>query len=198
MYTSSHIQFRYSTCLNYVLMVVGTLASFLHGAAFPVAMFIFGDITNAFINHAITNAELSIAPCPLDNNGSNTLTILNFTSFINMSIDCSRRYTFIDPITNLACTNFLYQDVLTLVVGADTTCLTDQLFIAEINRLVYIFIGIAVCAFFMGMIQTWFFKLPAEHQIHKIRLGYYNSILRQEQAWFDLNDVGNVASHLSR
>ena len=193
------MQFRYSTCVDVILMVVAALASFLNGSAFPAAMFIFGDITNAFINQQFTSAPLPVAPCPLDDSlgGNNTLIIQNFTSFIGTA-DCYKLYTYVDPISGLSCTNFTYGDVLSLIVGSDTTCLTDQLFTAEINRLIFIFIVIAVSAFVMGFIQTWFFKLPAERQVFKIRHKYYSSILRQEQAWFDLHHTGTLISHLSQ
>lgn len=153
--------------------MLGTLASFVHGSAFPVAMFIFGDITNAFINREVTDS-------------------------LNATVDCNAVFDYMLPDSNITLFNATLQDVLALTVGGDVRCLTDDLFRAEINRLVFIFIGIAVGAFLFGMVQTWFFRLTAERQVFKIRLQYYRAVLRQELAWFDLNPTGSISDHLSR
>ncbi|XP_066484598.1 ATP-dependent translocase ABCB1 isoform X2 [Tiliqua scincoides] len=45
--------FRYSNCVDKLLMVVGTLLSALHGAALPCMMIIFGDMTDSFVGAGI-------------------------------------------------------------------------------------------------------------------------------------------------
>ncbi|XP_027754516.1 multidrug resistance protein 1 isoform X1 [Empidonax traillii] len=41
--------FRYSTCSDKLLMVIGTTLAVVHGSALPIAMIIFGDMTDSFV-----------------------------------------------------------------------------------------------------------------------------------------------------
>lgn len=165
--------------------MVGLVAGFLHGSAFPVAMFIFGDITNAFIDREATAAIFSTiggAPCPIDPT--------------NITRSCDIFFPF--PDSSGLCALFSINQLLSAVAGANVTCLTDDLFIDEVNRLVYIFIGIAVGAFVFATFQNWSFRLAAERQVYKIRMSYYRAVLQQEQGWFDLNSTGTLSNHLTR
>uniref|UniRef100_A0A8C3RS51 ATP binding cassette subfamily B member 4 n=1 Tax=Chelydra serpentina TaxID=8475 RepID=A0A8C3RS51_CHESE len=45
-----HFQFRYSDWLDKLLMVLGSAMAILHGAALPIMMIIFGDMTDSFVN----------------------------------------------------------------------------------------------------------------------------------------------------
>ncbi|XP_021098295.1 multidrug resistance protein 1 [Heterocephalus glaber] len=47
---STFTMFRYSNWLDRLYMVLGTLASIIHGAALPLMMLVFGDMTDSFAN----------------------------------------------------------------------------------------------------------------------------------------------------
>ena len=47
-------QFKYATCFELFLMVVSVVFAICHGSALPIAMFVFGDLTNLFANYDIT------------------------------------------------------------------------------------------------------------------------------------------------
>lgn len=180
-------------------MLLGVVSAFLHGACFPVAMFVFGDITNAFINREATHSSLGPVLCPLDPPQSGTLLIPDFSGTFNATPpDCAATYSFVNPITNGSCSDFTLQDVFTLTLSTQYECLTNDLFIDEVNRLVYIFIGIAAAAFLLGLLQIWFFRLAAERQVFKIRTHYYRALLSQELAWFEETPAGTINSYLSR
>ena len=49
-------QFRYSTGLDKLLMLVGTLCALAHGACLPILLLVFGDMTDLFID-AAQNAD---------------------------------------------------------------------------------------------------------------------------------------------
>uniref|UniRef100_A0A2K5NII8 ATP binding cassette subfamily B member 4 n=1 Tax=Cercocebus atys TaxID=9531 RepID=A0A2K5NII8_CERAT len=51
--------FRYSNWLDKLYMVVGTLAAIIHGAALPLMMLVFGDMTDTFANAGNLGALLS-------------------------------------------------------------------------------------------------------------------------------------------
>lgn len=52
---SSHPQFRYSSCLDKLLMIVGSLLAIAHGSSLPIMMIIFGDMTDSFVSSGGTN-----------------------------------------------------------------------------------------------------------------------------------------------
>uniref|UniRef100_A0A669QS60 ATP binding cassette subfamily B member 1 n=1 Tax=Phasianus colchicus TaxID=9054 RepID=A0A669QS60_PHACC len=46
---SSCSQFRYSSCTDKLLMIFGSLLAIAHGSSLPIAMIIFGDMTDSFV-----------------------------------------------------------------------------------------------------------------------------------------------------
>lgn len=53
---SSHSQFRYSSWSDKLLMILGTLMAIAHGSSLPIAMIIFGDMTDSFVASGNTNS----------------------------------------------------------------------------------------------------------------------------------------------
>ncbi|XP_042744187.1 ATP-dependent translocase ABCB1 isoform X3 [Lagopus leucura] len=47
--------FRYSTCTDKLLMIFGSLLAIAHGSSLPIAMIIFGDMTDSFVTSDETN-----------------------------------------------------------------------------------------------------------------------------------------------
>ena len=47
-------QFKYATYLDVFLIVTSLLFAICHGSALPIAMYVFGDLTNLFANYDIT------------------------------------------------------------------------------------------------------------------------------------------------
>ncbi len=164
------LQFRYATALDVVLLLLGSVAGVLNGSAFPIAMFIFGRITNAFINRELTAALVvqDVAFCTQDPPESGIITILNFTGFIG-DPDCSDVYSYTD-LTGATCSNFSLQSILSLASGSRTECLTNDLFIDEMNLQVYSLLGVTLGAFIFGFFQTLFFNLAAERQVSLLYL----------------------------
>jgi ABC-type multidrug transport system fused ATPase/permease subunit len=188
-------------------MLLGTIGAVLHGVAFPISMNIFGDIANAFVDHDASRGiiQQSIAPCPGFNATSltrNSPFIGDFSTLVGGNesvVDCAGVFTFVNPlIPGSTCAEFTLQEVLQDTVNAQITCLDNGLFIDEVNRQIFIFLGVAFGALLVAIAEVWFFQTAAERQVHRIRLCYYKSILRQDIAWFDTNPTGEVASRLSK
>lgn len=180
------------------LLVCGTLAALLHGAALPVALYMFGDITDTFFSREVTYSPPERARCPRDPTSSPlSLSLANSSSALTPN--CATP-TYKDLAINATCTNFTLKDVLSVSVGSEATCLTNDLFIKRIDELVLVFIGIAVGVFVFGVFQVWFYRLAAERQVLRIRLHYYRAVLKQalDLGWFDLQPRGIVDCHLSR
>ena len=110
-------------------------------------------------------------------------------------------------------TNDFYMPVTTEACGcvqtafqqhnSESRCLSDYTFIHGDGGIdgilwtIYLFLIITVGVFILAYIQISFIQLACERQIHKIRLLYYSSVLRQEIGWFDLNPSGELSSRLN-
>uniref|UniRef100_A0A8B9THA1 Multidrug resistance protein 1 n=1 Tax=Anas platyrhynchos TaxID=8839 RepID=A0A8B9THA1_ANAPL len=60
----SPLLFRYSSCTDKSLMIVGTLMAIAHGISLPIAMAIFGDMTDSFVNFGNTGNGSDVTPPP--------------------------------------------------------------------------------------------------------------------------------------
>ena len=171
-------------------MTVGAVSAIIHGSSLPLLMFVFGELTNTFINQAISrNITTSF------NNGSyNCSASLNPLFFINDTItdflgDTCRNISQLTPSST-------YSDLL-INCGQQSPCVGNDEFIATINNQVFAFIGIAVGVFIFANLQISFFQLACERQVQKIRHLYYQAILRQEIGWFDAHSSGELATRLT-
>lgn len=61
----------------------------------------------------------------------------------------------------------------------------------------YYYVAIAVGWVVVIALQMISWGLTAERQVHAIRKAFFKSILRQEMAWFDMNDSGELNTRLS-
>ena len=187
----SHLQLRYATAFDWLLMLLGTISAVAHGTAFPGAMLVFGDITNAFVNHEASRTLANDNSVSLTLQNS-TVVAINFQNLTGGNVDCSVSYTIEDLQLS-----FTLGDVLTMIFGNEARCLDDDAFISDINRFIYIFLGIAGGAFLAGWVQVWLFQMTAERQVRRIRLSYYRAILRQDISWFDVNSSGELSNRLT-
>ena len=228
----------------------------VHGAALPGAMYVFGDLTNLFVNHDISRQVFdnftavvtqSYSRVIFDDTGNTTdfleavmmgtinpnlittqmdLTIIGLI-FTNNTIP-------FEVVNNVSCViyNYAVQEGLTIYetleeirdgdrrirpseggcecvtlffesFGSQARCLTDDTFIFgeggvdgilwTIYLLLIITVGVFIAAYFqISLIQT-----ACERQVQKMRLLYYQSVLRQDIGWFDVNPSGEVSSRLN-
>lgn len=52
-------QFRFATCRDTVMMVLGGLCALVHGAASPLMLLVYGMMTNTFVAYELEVQELS-------------------------------------------------------------------------------------------------------------------------------------------
>ena len=183
-------------------MAVGTLAAILHGAIFPGAMILFGDITNALVDYTttrtlVTNPSFPIPILTGGNGSATSTTIVNFLLLTNGSIDCSASYDTPPDLVYLLNSTFTLDDFLRLFLSNQLSCLGEAEFIRLVNTLVYIFVGLALASFLFGSVQLTTFQLACESQVLRMRLKYYRALLRQNIAWFDSNQTGEITNKLS-
>ena len=183
-------------------MLIGGLASIAHGVAFPVAMLIFGEMTNAFVNQftslQLANTEFSFDPAEFI--GGDRFAIvcidvllsgfINFTNITGGVVNCSEDFI-------LICPNLNFDDSLRLGVTELAECLENDEFIDLINKYVLYFCLIGVGAFIAAFFQISFFQTACERQVYRIQQLFYRAVLRQEIGWFDTTASGELASRLS-
>lgn len=99
-----HSQFRYATSFDYILMFISIAFAILNGAALPGSMYVFGDLTNLYVNY---DASLQIF-----SDVSSTLT----TEFSNIAFNESGSLTSIEEGVNNSIITpnlFMFEDNLT-------------------------------------------------------------------------------------
>ena len=192
-------QFRFASVRDVILLTFGTIFAILHGAGFPIAMLIFGQLTDAFIDQAITAALVD--PDNINSTASflalsyPSLSDVNVESLLSVnittgSVDCDAQFNY----ENISLT---LDEIITVYYGNGRECLGIQAFTDIIQVQCFIFIGIAVGTMLVSFFQSLFFQLVAERQVHLIRQNFYRSILRQNIGWFDANPSGELSSRLS-
>jgi len=172
-------------------MTIGAIAALAHGTALPLLMFVFGDLTNSFINIAVSQGLVT----PLNNGTLNCSANIN-PIFIGQPAEAVFNYTLTCDANSTITASTTYDTLLPLC-GQRIDCLDFEEFNTQVNFQVIYFVVIAVSVFLVANLQISFFQLACERQVHKIRLLYYRAILRQEIGWFDANPSGELASRLS-
>ena len=156
-------------------MLIGMVAAMAHGAALPLLLLFFGDLTNVFFSQSAT-VELGEA-IRAEMNGT------------ELNINCTANYTLMGSTGTI--TEFIQLNL------PQAMCLLGNEFLEAINLQTYTFLGIGASVFVLAYIQISFFQTAAERQVYKIRLKYYHAVLRQNIAWFDANPTGEISTRLS-
>ena len=69
--------------------------------------------------------------------------------------------------------------------------------LAQVRELAYTFMIVGVYALVMATIQTGCFETVAYRATHNMKLQWFSALLRQDPAFFDVHDVGGIASNVS-
>ncbi|CAJ1946712.1 unnamed protein product [Cylindrotheca closterium] len=69
--------------------------------------------------------------------------------------------------------------------------------LAQVRELAYTFLIVGVYALVMATIQTGCFETVAYRATHNMKLQWFSALLRQDPAFFDVHDVGGIASNVS-
>ena len=161
-------------------------------------MLIFGQLTDAFIDQAIS---VKFVSNNTDTASGCIATTYNFSTaeaamlaetmvITDGFVNCSAEYNFSETSTTL-------KDLIPECFGRGRKCLGNSQFNDKIKTQCYIYFGIAVAIFFFSGLQSLFFQAVAERQVYIIRRNFYCAILRQDIGWFDKNPSGELSSRLS-
>ncbi|XP_064648001.1 ATP-dependent translocase ABCB1-like isoform X1 [Lineus longissimus] len=167
--------FRFGTCLDYFLMIIGTLGAMGHGAALPLVLLFFGEMIDSFAVYSQLEKILST---------------VNFTQYGTTREAASQNYSILFPIMYQEGFNKTAADLL--AQGSAPSTLMDRL---TYFAILYVGLGCAVLVAAYLQIMCWL--TASERQCWKIRTSYFRSVMKQEIGWFDLTETGQLATRLS-
>lgn len=99
-------QFRFSTCKDVLMMVVGSLCAVLHGSAQPLMLLVFGLLTDTFIEYDIELTELSDDRKECVNNTIQWKRNYTMSQFLNQSdlgLIINSTLEMLTPLRNMTC-----------------------------------------------------------------------------------------------
>ncbi|XP_051908244.1 bile salt export pump-like isoform X2 [Hippocampus zosterae] len=173
--------FRFATCNEVLMMVVGSICAVLHGSAQPLMLLVFGLLTDTFIEYDIELNELSDERKECVNNTiqwtknyTNTFAGLNQSHW--SSINYSEWETFA-PLRSRPC------GILDIEY--------------EMTKFAFYYVGIGAAVFILGYFQISLWVNAAAKQIQLIRKVYFSKVMRMEIGWFDCTSVGELNTRMS-
>jgi ABC-type multidrug transport system fused ATPase/permease subunit len=185
-----------------LLMIVAACVAVLHGAVLPAAMFVFGLLTNAFVNQyssaQLANYELEFDPLEYISMGRFAAVdvrvivtgFINFTNITGGVVNCSDSYELL-PF------NQSFDDILQVGVTRLARCLDNPTFLSLVNRYTVVFVGLGVASWLLGGAHVSLFRLSGVWQVRRLRSCLFSSLLQQEAGWFDATPPGEVVSRIT-
>lgn len=211
MHDSSVImQFHFATGLDWFLMVLGSLMAFLHGFVLPIALLLLAFIADAFAFHDVSrftannrvevpfqyllSLQSNRAPGADANQG---LIEINMQILSGGIVNCSKVYTHTLPPPFPGVFQFTIGDLIRSATVPTAVCYDNISFTNYITNLIIGMLVVIVTVAVLGAFQMLIFHLTSERQMGKMRVNYFQSILRQERKWHDLHTQGELSLHLS-
>lgn len=150
----SSSQFRFATCREILMMIVGSFCAIIHGSAQPLMLLVFGLLTDTFIDYDI---ELNELRDPAKHCLNSTIQWRNLTAEenveLNMTRACGWEITLFLKTVKwiLTALSLIY----TLFINNDLSFFVRLLNIEyEMTNFAYYYIGIGCAVFVLGYIQV--------------------------------------------
>ncbi|CAF1942165.1 unnamed protein product [Rotaria magnacalcarata] len=160
--------FRFANGTDFFYMIIGSIAALAHGAAFPLMLLIFGNLTDIFTNRTFN------------------LCTANLTEFDGLC----------PPGVVLTTENFFQEIMKCNTTGADFPIPNVDL-LGTISQQA-IWLTIVGCAtIVVGYFQVAFWSIACERQTRRLREKLLRSILSKEIAYFDTNKTAQLSTRLS-
>ncbi|KAA8579509.1 hypothetical protein FQN60_006602 [Etheostoma spectabile] len=176
--------FRFATCKDMLMMVMGSACAVLHGSAQPLMLLVFGLLTDTFIEYDIELNELRD----------------DRKECVNNTIQWKKNYTEgIGRMTPLnqsgwSLMNNSTWEMLTPLEGRPCGVLDIEY---EMTLFAFYYVGIGAAVFLLGYFQISLWVTAAAKQIQLIRKLYFSRVMRMEIGWFDCTSVGELNTRMS-
>ena len=156
-----------------ILIIIATIASIGNGAFRPASFVIFGQLIEKFVEFGKNETKV-------------TETIVQF--FINET-----KYN----VTSINGTN-VNQTYFETTQRNRTDQISSKLNIEdEMKKFAVYYIILAAGMFVCSFLQAGLWSITAVRQVHRIRIKFFQSILKQDVGWFDVNEGGGLTTRLS-
>lgn len=182
----------------------------LHGFALPIALLLLAFISDAFtfhdVSHFVTNNRMEVPFQYLLNLQSNRvpgadanqeLIKINMQILSGGVVNCSKVYTHTLSPPFLGEFQFTIGDLVRSATVPHAVCYDNMGFTNYVTNLIVGMLAVIVTVAVLGAFQMVIFHLTSERQMGKMRLNYFQAILRQERKWHDLHTQGELSLHLS-
>ena len=156
------------------MMFLAVLGAIVTGAALPIHMLMFGQVISRFVYYSIAAPYHGKVPS-LDY--LMKLAKLNLT---NNTYYCNK--------SNTLDTNLLNQYLNSTDIGAE---LGDIVSVFS-----YYYVALATTAMLGAFAANLMSNISAYRQTRRMRIAFYNSVLRQEVGWFDTTKTGQLNTRL--
>ncbi|XP_068575440.1 bile salt export pump-like [Cebidichthys violaceus] len=174
--------FRFATCHDMLMMVVGSVCAVVHGSAQPLMLLVFGLLTDTFIEYDIELNELRD----------------DRKECVNNSIQWKRNYTAaggpMPPWSNSSFMSNSTWEMLTPLKNRTCGILDIE---HEMTNFAFYYVGIGAAVFLLGYFQISLWVTSAARQIQLIRKMYFSKVMRMEIGWFDCTSVGELNTRMS-
>ena len=177
------------------MILVGTVMTIASGVALPGHLLLFGRIINQFVYY---EQALIFQPSVLNQSQMMNLSCEPFRDLVaNGTVNLTGSPNSVtDTPANDGDVFFcqqtsIFSEILNLV------CDPEDVFIDEINKFSYIYVGLATAVLISVFIANIFWSISAYRQTLRMRVAFYRSILRQEIGWYDVSETAQLSTRLS-
>ncbi|KAM6894114.1 bile salt export pump isoform 3-T3 [Xenentodon cancila] len=176
--------FRFATCKDGLMMVVGSVCAVLHGSAQPLMLLVFGLLTDTFIDYDI---ELNALKDEQKECVNNTIQWKkNYTDALGQTLSLNQTHVnFFDNAT---------PEMFTPLGNMSCGILDIEY---EMTLFAFYYVGIGAAVFLLGYFQISLWVTAAARQIQLIRKMYFSKVMRMEIGWFDCTSVGELNTRMS-
>lgn len=173
-----HIQFKYADVFDIIMILLAILMSIASGLASPVTSFLTGRLFNSFISYRAAQDYSFVATIF---NGSCTTTLVQdfLTNATNSSVDVFCDVTQEGNIFNSA---------------SDFICDPEVTLVKQVTESAIYFAILAGVVLLSYSLAHLFWGVSAHRQSKRIRIAFYQAVLRHEVGWFETTKTSHLGS----
>ena len=165
------MQYRFAKCSDVLMMLVGVVGAVVAGAGLPLHALIFGQVISRFVYYSI--AEPIYGKHPF------------VESFVNAQPANMNKSYFCEDKSDYSLLNqYLNSSDIKVELGS------------IISIFSYYYVGLATAVMIGAFVANLTLNTSAYRQIRRMRIAFYNSVLRQEVGWFDVTKTGQLNTRL--
>ncbi|CAG2172379.1 unnamed protein product, partial [Oppiella nova] len=188
-------QFRYSSGFDKLLISIGLVFSIAIGAGTPAIMIFYGKLTDTFVEYAIYD-RLSQWPDADQYYRHFLANITDKQEFLD-KIMTDFSHLHLDTIQiRLHLDNQTFADRLNETVFQHKRSFADR-FTDESDYWSFLMLGVSAAFLVCGYVLVATFSTAARNQTHRIRVLFFEAVLRQDITWFDTKASDDFASKVT-